>query len=186
MKSVRLAAAVMGLALLGACSHVQIRYDYDARANYAAYKTFDWMAASKRAKEKAGKVENPIMDRRVKGAIERELTAKGFKLEPSADPDFLVTYYPVYQERAYRTTTHVGWGWGYHPWWGVRTGTAVSQVHHYQEGTIVLEIVDFKTNQLIWHGAAEGALTGLETPEDAEEVVAREVHRLLEGFPPHR
>lgn len=186
MKAIRLATATLALALLGACSQVQIRYDYDARAAYASYKTFDWMAASKRAKEKARNVDNPIMDRRVKGAIERELLAKGFKAEGSADPDFLVTYYPVYQDRAVRTTTHMGMGWGYRPWWGVHTGTTVSQVHTYKEGTIVVEIVDFKTNQLIWHGAAIGALTGLETPEDAEEVVTREVRRLLDGFPPHR
>jgi len=185
MKSIRFVATFIGLLVLSACSQARIRYDYDARANYASFKTFDWMAASKRAKEKAGNVENPIMDRRVKGAIERELTAKGFKLEGSADPDFLVTYYPIFKERAYRTTTHMGMGWGYRPWWGVRTGTSVSQVHTYQEGTIVVEIVDFKSSQLIWHGAAVGALTGLETPQDAEEVVTREVHRLLEAFPPH-
>jgi len=186
MKAVRFAIAFLALALLAACSSVRIRYDYDARANYASFKTYDWMAAPKRVKEKAKNVENPIMDRRVKGAIERELNAKGFRLEGSADPDFLVTYYPVYKERAVRTTTHMGMGWGYRPWWGLHTGTTMSQVHTYQEGTIVVEIVDFKTNQLIWHGAAVGALTGLETPEDAEEVVAREVRRLLEGFPPHR
>jgi hypothetical protein len=68
----------------------------------------------------------------------------------------------------------------------MHTGTSISQVHRYTEGTIVVEIVDYKSNQLIWQGAAVGALTGLETPEDAEEVVSREVRRLLEGFPPHR
>ncbi len=182
MKKVRCAAAFLSLMLLSACSQVQIRYDYDSRANYASFKTFDWM----RAKEKAGKVENSIMDRRVKGAIERELMTKGFQAQASADPDFLVTYYPIYKDRAYLTTTHMGMGWGYRPMWGARTGIITSQVHNYTEGTIVIEIVDFKTRQLIWHGAAVGALTGLETPEDAEEVVTREVHRLLEGFPPHR
>jgi len=186
MKTMRLAAAFFGLLLLSACTRAQIKYDYDARADYASFKTYDWMAAPKRAKEKAKNVDNLIMDRRVKGAIERELTAKGFRSEGTADPDFLVTYYPVYKDRAYRTTTHIGMGWGYRPFWGMRTGTTLSQVHSYKEGTIVVEIVDFKTSQLIWHGAAVGALTGLETPEDAEEVVTREVHRLLEGFPPHR
>ncbi len=186
MKAIRFTAALLGLLLLGACTQAQIKYDYDIRANYASYKTFDWLAAPKRVKEKTDKAGNSIMDRRVRAAIERELNAKSFKLEASGDPDFLVTYYPVYKDRAYRTTTHVGMGWGYRPWWGMHTGTSISQVHRYTEGTIVVEIVDFKSNQLIWHGAAVGALTGLETPEDAEEVVSREVRRLLEGFPPHR
>ena len=178
--------AALGVMLFVACARAQIKYDYDARAGYASFKTYDWMAAPKRAKEKAGKVDNPIMERRVKGAIERELSAKGFRLEATADPDFLVTYYPIYKDRYYRTATHVGLGWGYRPWWGMHTGTVISSQRSYTEGTIVVEIVDFRTNQLIWHGAAVGALTGIETPEDAEEAVNREVPRLLEEFPPHR
>lgn len=186
MSAWKIALLTLGLLASVACTRAQIKYDYDARANYAAFKTFDWMAAPKRAKDKAGKVDNAIMERRVKGAIERELSAKGFKLEASADPDFLVTYYPIYKDRHYRTATHVGMGWGYRPWWGVHTGTVITRQHSYTEGTIVVEIVDFKTNQLVWHGAAVGALTGIRTAEDAEAAVNQEVPRLLAGFPPSR
>lgn len=183
MRSLRYFPLLLGL-LLTACSSFAIRYDYDARAAYSRYKTFDWYAASRYAKEQSRGVENPLMDRRVKGAVERELTARGYALEAKSDPDFLVTYYPVYQERRYRTATHLGWGWGYRPWYG-GMGTTVVQEHHYQEGTIVLEIVDFKTNQLIWKAAAEGALSGLENPEDADEVVTKAVKQMLDRFPPH-
>jgi hypothetical protein len=184
MKTLRFLPLLLGL-LLAACTNYAIRYDYDARAGYSGYKTFDWYAASRYAKEKAQGVENTLMDRRVKGAVERELTGRGFVLEPKADPDFLVTYYPIYQQRRYQTATHVGWGWGFRPWYG-GAGTTVVQEHHYREGTIVLEIVDFKTNQLIWKAAAEGALTGLETPEDADEVVTKAVKQMLDHFPPQR
>ena len=54
----------------------------------------------------------------------------------------------------------------------------------YKEGTIVIEIVDFKSNQLIWQGAAVGALTGLSSPEDADEVVPKAVRDILSKFPP--
>lgn len=186
MNAWKTAFAALGVLLLAGCTRAQIKYDFDARANYASFKTFDWMAAPKRAKEKAGKADNQIMERRVKSAIERELIARGFTVEPAADPDFLVTYYPIFKDRHYRTATHIGMGWGYRPYWGMRTGTMISQQHTYTEGTIVVEIVDFKTNQLVWEGAAVGALTGLQTAEDADEAVNREVPRLLAGFPPHR
>jgi hypothetical protein len=57
-------------------------------------------------------------------------------------------------------------------------------VRNYKEGTIVIEIVDFRTNQMIWQGAAAGALTGLENPEDANEVVPKAVRDILAKFPP--
>lgn len=180
MKIWKFTPLILGLAMLFGCV-ANIHYDYDARANYASYKTFDWMAAPKYAQEKTAQPQNELMDKRVKFAIERNLLDKGFKQETVADPDFLITYYPVYQDRTVQTSTYMGWGWGYRPW---AMGTAVNEVHHYQEGTIVIEIVDYKTKQLVWHGAAEGALTGLSNPDDAEEVVNREVKRLLRNFPP--
>lgn len=172
--------------LLTACATFNVRYDYDSRADYSTFRTFDWYASSRMGKDKDRKVDNPIMDRRVAGAVEQELANRGFKRETVADPDFLVTYYPVYREKRYQTAQHLGWGsWGFRPF-GIGISTVTSQERVYREGTIVLEIVDFKTNQLVWKAAAEGALTELRTPEDADEVVNRAVKQMLERFPPKK
>lgn len=180
MRALRLSAALCSLLLLGACSGYQVSYDYDVTASYARYKTFDYYTS-----KKGTGGTTTLMDKRVRAAVEKELQAKGFVMETKADPDFLVTYYPVVRERRARTTTHLGmgWGWGYRPFYG-RVGTSVSEVHTYKEGTIVIEIVDFKSNQLIWQGAAAGALTGLDNPADADEVVPRAVRDILAKFPP--
>jgi len=171
-------SALLSLALLGGCSRYHVTYDYDVTAAYGRYKTFDYYTS-----KKGTGGTTSLMDRRVRSAVEKELQAKGFTLETKADPDFLVTYYPIVQERRTRTTTHVGWGWGYRPLYG-RMGTRVSRVHTHREGTIVIEIVDFKSNQMIWQGAAAGALTGLDTPEEADEAVPRAVRDILGRFPP--
>jgi len=178
MRAFRLSAALLCLALLGACTGYHVTYDYDVTASYGRYRTFDYYTS----KKGTGGTTN-LMDKRVRAAVEKELQAKGFAMETKADPDFLVTYYPVVHERRYRTTTHLGWGWGYRPFYG-RVGSSVSEVHSYKEGTIVIEIVDFKSNQMIWQGAAAGALTGLNNPEDADEVVPRAVRDILAKFPP--
>ena len=61
---------------------------------------------------------------------------------------------------------------------------STSQVHHYKEGSIVLEIVDNKTNQLVWQAIGQGALTGIVDPRDADEQVAEAVKQILARFPP--
>jgi hypothetical protein len=183
MKRGILLTLALGL-FFSACASFSVRYDYDSRANYTAFKTFDWYAASRMGKDKDRPVDNPIMDRRVAAAVEQELTTRGFRRETSADPDFLVTYYPVYRERHYVTSQHLGWGtWGFRPF-GMGFSTSTSQEHVYKEGTLILEIVDFKTNQLIWKAAAEGALTELRTPEEADAAVNQAVRQMLERFPP--
>lgn len=177
-------APTAALALLTACSSYSVKTDFDRSAHYASYRTFDWYAASKRAKAQARGTENPIMDRRVHGAVERELAAKGYRLETAADPDFLVTYYPVYRDRKLHTSTSVGTGFGRRWGYGVGMRFTAHDVRHYKEGTIVLEIVDGRSNQLVWQAVAEGALTGLDQPEEAEAQVGKAVRELLESFPP--
>ena len=171
------------LAILAGCTPFTVKYDYDSHANYTAYKTYDWYAASRKAQGKSDGVQNPIMDRRVRAAVERELGAKGFKMEKAAEPDFLVTYYPVYRRGTVYATTSVGWGGWYRPW-GYGVGTQFTEARQFREGSIILEIVDNKSNQLIWQAVADGALTGLDDPEDAETQVSGAVKQMLSRFPP--
>lgn len=186
MNGLRTVSTIIGLVLYTACSSYSVKTDYDPAVTYASYRTFDWYAASKRAKGK-GSGTDPLLDKRVRASVQAALEAKGFKQETVAEPDFLVTYYPIYQNKKYRTTTSIGggYGWGMRHWgYGVGTRFSTSQMHRYREGTIVLEIVDSKSNQLVWHGAAEGALTDLDNPEDAQAQISKAVGDLLANFPP--
>jgi hypothetical protein len=178
MRALALSAALLSLALLAACSSYNVTYDYDVTASYGRFKTFDYYTS-----KKGTGGTTSLMDKRVRAAVEQELRAKGFAMETQADPDFLVTYYPIVKNRKVRTTVRSGWGWGYRPFYG-GGGVATSSVRNYKEGTIVIEIVDFKSNQMIWQGAANGALTGLDNPEDANEVVSKAVRDILAKFPP--
>ena len=182
MRLYRFAAALLSLALLGGCAGYDIRYDFDASAPYARYKTFDWYTA-----KKGTGGTTSLMDKRVRAAVQAELQTKGFKLDAQGDPDFLVTYYPVVQDKKVRTTTTrvgVGTGWGAKPL-NARVGLSTSQVRHFKEGTIVVEIVDFRSNQLVWQGSATGALTALKNPEEANEVIPKAVRDILAKFPPN-
>jgi hypothetical protein len=178
MRALPLSFALLSLALLGACRGYDLTYDYDVTATFSRYRTFDYYTS-----KKGTGGTTTLMDKRVRAAVEKELQTRGFAMETKGDPDFLVTYYPIVQNRKVRTNVRVGTGWGYRPFYG-GVSTTTSRVRHYKEGTIVIEIVDFKTNQLIWQGAAAGALTGLNSPEDADEVVPKAVRDILAKFPP--
>ena len=122
MRAPALPAALLSLLLLGACSSYNVTYDYDVTASYGRYKTFDYYTS-----KKGTGGTTSLMDKRVRAAVEKELRAKGFSMETKADPDFLVTYYPIVQERKVRSTVHVGWGWGYRPFRG-GIGTSSTRV----------------------------------------------------------
>ncbi len=182
MRLLRPVAAIPALLLLTACAS-PVRYDYDVTRDFSRYRTFDLYAEGKRGRNKGG--EDPLMDTRIRAAVATELTARGFTREETAEPDFFVACYPIFRTRHTRTTTRVGFGGGgwYRPW-GYRVGTSFSQTHSYREGTLVIEIVDAHTNQLVWQGTDEGVLTGLDDPERANDAVASAVKDTLAKFPP--
>ena len=185
MSPVNRLIAPFALVLLAGCSSYSVKYDFDPGTNFRGYKSYDWYAGSKKAQGKKGD-ENPLTDKRVRASVEQQLQGKGFRLETKADPDFLIAYYPIYHTKRYRTHTSmaVGGGWRRPFGYGVGARFGTSQTHTYKEGTIVLEIVDFKSNQLVWQASAEGALTAHDDPQDAQEEISRAVRDLLERFPP--
>jgi hypothetical protein len=185
MSSMRLTRFAPALLLsLAACAPYTIRHDFDPTAPLAAYRTYDWYKPKPGKAGDAPPALGAFTDGRVRAAVERELGARNLRRETAADPDVLLDYYPVYQNRHYSTQTRVGFGTSGRGW-GMRSSIGSSRRHTYKEGTIVLQMVDFKTNKLVWEGIAEGALTGLAGhPQEAEEAIGRAVKDLLEGFPP--
>jgi hypothetical protein len=177
-------ALAPALLLLG-CSPFSIKYDFDPRASFQTYKTYDWHTAGAKDPGRTEGRPNPIMDRRVRRILEQELAARGFQ-HRDGDPDFLLGYYPVYRDRFVQTYTAMGpaWGYGWGRPWGYGAGAGFMEIQAFREGSIVLEVLDAKTNQMVWQGVAEGALSGLGDPQDAEEQVTQAVRKLLAKFPP--
>jgi hypothetical protein len=178
---------VLGLAL--GCAGPAVQFDYDSKVDYASYHTYDWYAPSRGAQALAGGAPNPLMDTRVRRAVEAQLAVRNFRRETTGDPDFLVTYYPVYQRRFSRTHVGFGLGLGMGVARGVGVGVGVSGPAGEARpaggiGSIVLEIQDYKTHQLVWKATAEDVLDASDTPEGSDEDVAVAVKKMLAKFPP--
>jgi hypothetical protein len=172
----------VALALALGCAGPEVRYDYDVKASFAGVHTYDWYAAPAHPG-----VKNAFMDARVRRQVEAELAAKHIQKEVSADPDVLVTYYPVYRVVG-GSRGSVGFGLGFGgfrgPGVGVGVAAPLESGPRGMVGSIVLEIQDFKTHQLIWKAEAVNALDDTETPEEADHDVAVAVKKMLRQFPP--
>jgi hypothetical protein len=176
-------APIPMLAILAACTPFTVRYDYDPKGSFANLKTYAWETAGPGAKARDEGVGNPIMDRRIRRIVERELAARGFRPAGEDEPDFRLNCYRVYQDRIVQTYTTLGPGWGYRSW-GYGPVAGYQEFQRFREGSIVLEVLDPRTHLMLWQAVAEGALTGLRDPEDAEAQVTRAVQALLATFPP--
>ena len=134
--------AALALAVLCACSTLEINQDFDANAPFSSYRTYGWLTHEQ---EPTGnlRVDNPLLHRRIRDAIDRHLEIMGFRKLTDAEPDIWVGFHLSLEQRLdVRTINwHHGVG-GYRRagyWGSVGYETHVQQ---YEQGPLIIDIAD--------------------------------------------
>lgn len=170
----RLPAALLA-SLACACASIRVGTDYDVEADFTTFETYGWVESD------PGEHSDELTARRVRAAVDDVLASSGFRAVDS-EPDFRVAFQFVRRDRV-RITDH-GSVHAYHAFgaWGVRD----IDVYEYQEGTLILDVVDAATDRLVWRGTARQVVDDDRTPEERTARVRAAVEALLERFPPQR
>lgn len=158
---------------------MQVHTDYQESANLASYTTFAWLEQPDQVRDHLTTLGQ--INQHIEGVIEQELQADGFQ-KVATDPDFYVVYHTSV-ERVITGATLDTWGYGYRRG-RLRYGSvAVTDVdvESYQQGTLIIDIVDAKANELVWRGTATDAIYG---PRQATDKIDEAVHKMLAAFPP--
>lgn len=186
-------ASLVALALLAlsACSS-QPSYDVDHSDTYdfsglQSYRWYDDVHPSKEAEYR----QYNSSDKRVRTYVDRELQGKGFRDSAPAQADFWVNYHISKQDQmridnigSYPQGVHGGVGVGSYGS-GVSIGySSGPSVKHYQEGTVVLDIIDAGSQKVVWRGIAEGRLKDHLSLQDKNRIAAEISRELLADFPP--
>jgi hypothetical protein len=169
--SILSAAAVLALA---ACSTLRTTADYDRSADFSKYHTF--------AVQGAQTVKNALLERRIKSALESELSAKGLK-EDDANPDLLVVPHVRLTHETEITTFDEGWGYGWR-WRRGGVGGSVSTVEKIPVGTLIIDLVDAREKDMVWRGTATDTLKPSATPQEKEKSLGEAVAKMFQSFPP--
>ncbi|MGI4761504.1 MAG: DUF4136 domain-containing protein [Janthinobacterium lividum] len=186
---------LLGLALalgggLSACSSA-VNVEQRADVNFAKYRTFDFADTEVKTQGDQNPLLNsPIAQDRIKQAIASELAKRGLR-QVETNPDFLVTTH-TYVERAERTVydSYPGANYAYPYSVGYRGrflpinyGSWYSPAYYqtprteqYREGTLVLDFIDARTNNLVWRGSMadpvdDPARLGTEFSKSAKEIL---------------
>jgi len=169
MKTLQL-VSLFGLFILTACSSVYVNTDYDKKANFSSYKTYAFL------KSGIDKAEISDLDKkRILYAIDDAMAAKGFT--KSENPDILISIFTKERERVDMYQSY-SFGWGWNPWWGFNYNRPITTT----EGTLLIDVLDAKTKELIWQGKGSGYLTQNIDKKDAR--IQEFVTKILEKYPP--
>jgi hypothetical protein len=158
------------------CATTQVSQDYVSSANFSRYKTFAWLKESQKSKGDT-RIDNPLIDERVRAAVDKTLASKGYKKISGDSADFYVVYdlslEEIFDLQPMRGSISFG---GI----GIRSTGATE----YEEGTLVISIHDAKTKKPVWRGWAKCRVREQPTPEQTTETINKAVEKILAQFPP--
>ena len=168
--------------LFASCApQLKVTSDYDKQVNFTRYKTFKFYNL-----KTTGSVSQLNADRIVE-AIRANLRNKGM-VETTDNPDLMVNAVTILKDKqsAIANTDFYGYGGLYRPYgyWGVVGGTGYTTVntYNYIDGSLVIDIVDARTNKLVWEGTGNKDID--HAPDDPDKAINDGVYRIMQSYPP--
>jgi hypothetical protein len=163
--------------IVGGCSpEIRVYSDHDPDYDLKKYTTFSWAQ-----KENIGLGNNPLYynelnDKRIKSAVQEQLTSRGYFLA-AEKPDLILHYHIIVDDQSIVTTEPHGYS--YSPYWlNMHTN-----VHQYREGTLIIDLMESKTNGLVWRGWASSAIDVVYTPDKIDHLIKASVVKIFKKFP---
>ncbi len=177
MKVVKLFIIIcLAVFVISCSSSMKVQTDYDPTVNIAAIKTYHWLEKPRETPDSAREAltENTLLDKRVKKAVNIQLIALGLQMEKD-NPDVLVTYYIGLQDKVDVQRT----GGGFHGRRGRFSGGMV-YVDKYKEGTLIVDVLDAESQEIIWRGIAFVKLDNDLKPKKVEEKLSKAIKQMFE------
>lgn len=161
------------LLLLGGCSQgILVHTDYDRDINLKPYTTYSWIE-SNTSENQNPLYYNELNDKRIKSTVNIEMTKKGYTMT-STQPDLILHYHLVVESKSELRTDPYGY---YGPYW-LRPSVNTFQ---YNEGTIIIDIIEAKSNALAWRGWATSII---DTDRNLkEELIKEALHEIFKAYP---
>jgi hypothetical protein len=152
----------------------QVKTDYDHNANFGQYKTYSWEKVQTR---------DPLLVDRIKDAVGRVLTAKGWTQVDSGGDVSIVAIEITQQQQTLNTFYDgFGGGWGWRRFGGGGFGDATTTTETYKVGTLVVDLFETKTKNLIWRGSSSDTLSN--NANKNTKNLDKGVQKMFDHFPP--
>jgi hypothetical protein len=148
-----------------------VKYNFMPGTDFSKYRTYKWVNIE------GGAHPNQIMDAEIKEAVDSQLAAKGLTKTDNDKADLYVGYQvAVDQEKQWN-----GYGMGGGLRWGGMASATSSTIN---VGTLVLDMYDPSTKQLVWTGNATKTIDPSSNQEKNMKNLNKAMAKLLKNYPP--
>jgi len=168
-----LAFLVTAILTCGTASAQDVRYNFMPGTDFAKYHTYKWISIEE------GQHPDQIVDAQIKQAVDSQLAAKNMTKTNDDKADLYVGYQiAVDKEKQWN-----GYGMGGGVRWGGMASATSSTI---SVGTLVLDMYDPTTKQLVWTGNASKTIDPSSNQEKNQKSLDKAMEKLLKNYPPKK
>jgi len=154
--------AVVACVLLAAAVYAQkVTMDSNRSAPFGSYGRFAWADGTP--------APNPLVEQRIHAMVNAELAWRG--LTESNTPDLYVATHAVTPQHPQLIVNGFGWDPG-----------AAASVETYAMGTLVVDLYDAHTRQMVWRGVATDSVS--DKPEKNTQRINKALQKMFAKYPP--
>lgn len=171
---------ILGISLLltlSACTVVRaqdVTSNYMPGTDFSKYHTYKWVTIQ------GGAHPNQIVDAQIKQAIDAQLGSKGLTKTDADNADLYVGYQVAVDQQKQWNAYGMGGGWR------LGGGMATATSSTIDVGTLVLDLYDPATKQLVWTGRATKTMNPSSNQEKNQKNLDKAMQKLLKNYPPNQ
>ena len=145
-----------------------VRYNFMPRTDFSKYRTYKWVNIG-------GAHPDQIMDAEIKQSVDSQLASRGMTKTDSDKADLYIGYQStVDQETQWDAWGSRAFGMGMGSW----TSSTISV------GTLVLDMYDPASKELVWTGRATKTIDPSSNHEKNQQRLDKAIAKLLKNYPP--
>ena len=128
---------------------------------------------------------NTLEAGRIQNALAAQLEANGFSQAPQ-NPDFIVAFYSRSKQKTQVESSGIGPGFGFGRGFGWGYGVPFRErwrngfgpdiwTDNYTQGCIMADVIDAKTNEVVWRGVVTDTISGIDQSEKQTDQAAKDL-----------
>ncbi len=176
MRIVTAATLAAALAVLTGCAAMNVSSHIERGTDFTDYVSYDWGPPDNLPVGDPRLDNNPFFNDYLQGAVEKKMAAKGFDRLTDGGADLLIHYHASVNQRldVYRADQQYGYCYG----------NCEPQVVDFEQGTLVIDVVDARTKKVVWRGWAQDTMTGVIDNQDRlQKQVDEGVTKMMQLLP---
>lgn len=149
----RIPVFIIAAAVAAGCTTMSVSSHIERDVVFSDYVTYDWGPPDRYPVGDPRLDNNPFFTDYVMGAIEKALDRKGYERALTGDVDLLIHYHASVSQKVDVYAADAAYGYCY--------GDCEQRAVEYEQGTLVVDIVDTRTSKVVWRGWAQDVMDGI-------------------------